>query len=61
MTSGLGTGTLMRGGLLRLVGMAVIVTTAVVTEIGQGPAQSDPALVVRIGLSEYGFKPSPMA
>jgi uncharacterized cupredoxin-like copper-binding protein len=48
----------MRGGLLRQVGMAVIVTTAVVTEIGQGLAQPDPASVVQIELSEYAFTPA---
>jgi uncharacterized cupredoxin-like copper-binding protein len=48
----------MRGGLLRQVGIAVIVTTAVVTEIGQGLAQPDPASVVRIELSEYAFSPA---
>ncbi len=42
---------------LRRVAIAVIVTTAVVTEIGQGLAQPDPASVVRIELSEYAFSP----
>ena len=46
----------MRGGLRR-VAIAVIVTTVVVTEIGQGLAQPDPAWVVRIELSEYAFSP----
>ena len=48
----------MRGGLLRQMGIAVIVTTVVVTEIGQGLAQPDPALVVRIELTEYAFSPA---
>jgi uncharacterized cupredoxin-like copper-binding protein len=43
---------------LRRVAIAVIVTTAVVTEIGQGLAQPDPALVVRIELTEYAFSPA---
>ena len=38
--------------------MAVMVTTVVVTEIGQGLAQPDPASVVRIELSEYAFSPA---
>ena len=46
----------MRAGLRR-VAIAVIVTTVVVTEIGQGLAQPDPASVVRIELSEYAFNP----
>jgi uncharacterized cupredoxin-like copper-binding protein len=48
----------MRGGLLRQVAIAVIVTTALATEIGQGLAQPDPAAVVRIELSEYAFSPA---
>lgn len=48
----------MRGGLLRQVGIAVIVTTVVVTEIGQGLAEPDPASVVQIELSEYAFSPA---
>ncbi len=47
----------MRAGLRR-VAIAVIVTTVVVTEIGQGLAQPDPALVVRIELTEYAFSPA---
>jgi len=43
---------------LRRAALAVMVTTAVVTEIGQGLAQPDPASVVRIELSEYAFSPS---
>ena len=43
---------------LRRVAIAVIVTTGVVTEIGQGLAQPDPALVVRIELTEYAFSPA---
>ncbi len=42
---------------LRRAAMAVMVTTVVVIEIGQGLAQPDPALVVRIELSEYAFSP----
>jgi uncharacterized cupredoxin-like copper-binding protein len=42
---------------LRRVAIAVIVTM-VVTEIGQGLAQPDPASVVRIELSEYAFSPA---
>jgi uncharacterized cupredoxin-like copper-binding protein len=47
----------MRAGL-RGVAVAVMVTTVVVTEIGQGLAQPDPASVVRIELSEYAFSPA---
>jgi uncharacterized cupredoxin-like copper-binding protein len=47
----------MRGGL-RGVAIAVIVTFVVVTAIGQGLAQPDPAAVVRIELSEYAFSPA---
>ena len=43
---------------LRRAAMAVMVTAVVVTEIGQGLAQPDPASVVRIELSEYAFSPS---
>jgi uncharacterized cupredoxin-like copper-binding protein len=43
---------------LRRVAMAVIVTTVVVTETGQGLAEPDPASVVRIELSEYAFSPA---
>ena len=43
---------------LRRAAMAVMVTAAVVTEIGQGLAQPDPASVVRIELSEYAFSPA---
>ena len=43
---------------LRRAATAVMVTTAVVTEIGQGLAQPDPASVVRIELSEYAFSPA---
>ena len=38
--------------------IAVIVTAVVVTAIGQGLAQPDPAAVVRIELSEYAFSPA---
>jgi hypothetical protein len=37
------------------VAITVIVTTVVVTGIGQGLAEPDPASVVRIELSEYAF------
>jgi uncharacterized cupredoxin-like copper-binding protein len=47
----------MRAGL-RGVAIAVIVTTVVGTAIGQGLAQPDPAVVVRIELSEYAFSPA---
>jgi uncharacterized cupredoxin-like copper-binding protein len=47
----------MRAGL-RGVAIAVIVTFVVVTAIGQGLAQPDPAAVVRIELSEYAFSPA---
>jgi uncharacterized cupredoxin-like copper-binding protein len=47
----------MRAGLRR-VSIAVIVTTVVATEIGQGLAQPDPVSVVRIELSEYAFNPT---
>ncbi len=47
----------MRAGL-RCVAIAVMVTTVVVTAIGQGLAQPDPASVVRIELSEYAFSPA---
>jgi uncharacterized cupredoxin-like copper-binding protein len=47
----------MRAGL-RCVAIAVMVTTVVVTAIGQGLAQPDPASVVRIELSEYAFNPA---
>jgi uncharacterized cupredoxin-like copper-binding protein len=40
------------------MGIAAIVTTVVVTAIGQGLAEPDPASVVRIELSEYAFSPS---
>ena len=43
---------------LRCVAIAVMVTTVVVTEIGQGLAEPDPASVVRIELSEYAFSPA---
>src|SRR5256712_977374 len=43
---------------LRRAAMAVMVTAVVVTEIGQGLAQPDPASVVRIELSEYAFSPA---
>ena len=46
------------GARLRRAATAVMVTTAVVTEIGQGLAQPDPASVVRIELSEYAFSPA---
>jgi uncharacterized cupredoxin-like copper-binding protein len=45
-------------GRLRRVAIAVIVTTMVVTEIGQGLAQPAPASVVQIELSEYAFSPA---
>ena len=41
---------------LRCVAIAVMVTTVVVTEIGQGLAESDPASVVPIEMSEYAFR-----
>jgi len=43
---------------MRRVAIAVIVTTVVVTEIGQGLAQPDPVSVVQIELSEYSFNPT---
>ena len=43
---------------LRRVAIAVIVTTVVVTAIGQGLAQPDPASLVQIELSEYAFSPA---
>jgi len=43
---------------LRCVAIAVMVTAVVVTAIGQGLAQPDPASVVRIELSEYAFNPA---
>jgi len=47
----------MRAGLRR-VAITVIVTSVVVTAIGQGLAEPDPASVVRIELSEYAFNPA---
>jgi uncharacterized cupredoxin-like copper-binding protein len=38
--------------------IAGIVTSVAVTEIGQGLAESDPASVARIELSEYAFGPA---
>ena len=43
---------------MRRVAIAVIVTTVVVAEIGQGLAEPDPVAVVRIELSEYAFNPA---
>jgi uncharacterized cupredoxin-like copper-binding protein len=47
----------MRPGLRR-VAIAVMVTFVVVTAIGQGLAEPDPASVVRIELREYAFNPA---
>jgi uncharacterized cupredoxin-like copper-binding protein len=47
----------MRAGL-RGVAVSVILTTVVMTAIGQGLAEPDPASVVRIELSEYTFNPA---
>jgi uncharacterized cupredoxin-like copper-binding protein len=43
---------------MRRLAIVVIVTSVVVTEIGQGLAQPNPAAVVRIELSEYAFSPA---
>ena len=47
----------MRAGLRR-VAITVIVTSVVVTAVGQGLAEPDSASVVRIELSEYPFTSS---
>ena len=48
----------MAAGLRRLLAISMIVMVHAVGGIGQGLAESDPASVVRIEMSEYAFTPA---